>query len=94
MLKFDIAKIPTCVLILRYLFAPSTSIAEDEVKCAWYVKKALQHAQINIQRKCGHSGPEWATDRDMHAAWCAKASPEQIKDIMNVRSQAIEACPR
>ena len=92
MLEIKVTRLLWSAMIFGGFFVPSISIAEDEARCAWYVKRALQHAQINIQRKCGHSGPEWATDRDMHAAWCAKASPEQIKDVMTMRSQALEAC--
>ena len=94
MLNFVVAIILTSALLLGCVFVPSTVIAEEEAKCAWYVKRALQQAQINIQRKCGHSGSEWSTDRNSHAAWCAKASPEQIKDVMTMRAKAIEACPQ
>ena len=94
MLNPKMARITSCALMLCWLFVPSSAIAkkEEEVRCEWYVKRALQHAQINFRKKCGYSGPEWDIDSDKHAKWCAKASPEQIKDVMNMRSQAIEAC--
>jgi hypothetical protein len=64
------------------------------LNCSWYATTALKQQQQNEQRKCGFKGPEWSSNRQAHAAWCASQAPDRWKKEAQRREQLLATCKR
>lgn len=72
------------------VLAPSASQAGSV--CSWYLKKALQQQQLNVQKKCAMKGDQWDTNPAIHLKWCAGAGPDKSKTMVAERDRALAAC--
>lgn len=73
-------------------FAVLTNSALAQATCDWYARTALQQQKLNMDRKCGFSGPSWSLDRNAHMAWCASVSPAEWRSQAQLREQELNKC--
>lgn len=63
--------------------------ATAQTTCDWYARTSLEQQKLNIDRKCGFTGPEWNSDRTRHLQWCSGVAPDQWKRSAQLREQAL-----
>jgi len=60
--------------------------------CTWYLKKALQQHQLNVQKRCGKKGDQWSANPAVHLKWCAGAGPDKAKVMVAERDRELATC--
>ena len=66
--------------------------AQQFANCEVYVKKALEQHKLNVDRKCGFTGPAWSMDLNAHLSWCRTAPPQEWLKQMQMREQMLVKC--
>lgn len=61
-------------------------------ECDEYAKRAVRLSQINDQRDCGNDGELWSADYATHYQACAQSNPQERRDQMSERRQALFEC--
>ena len=69
---------------------PATSQAGSV--CSWYLKKALQQQQLNVQKRCGLKGDHWTNNPAFYMKWCAGAGPDKAKAMAAQRDRDLAKC--
>ena len=61
-------------------------------ECDEYARRSVRVAQINQQRQCEYDGPEWSLNYQDHYRFCSRNNPQERRDIMIGRRQALWSC--
>ncbi len=67
-------------------------VSAAQANCKWYANTALQQQKLNVDNKCGYTGPTWSSDRRGHLRWCAAVSPNQWKQQAQFRDKELDKC--
>ena len=74
--------------------AASRAAMAQAASCNWYADMAIKQQQQNELRKCGFTGPEWNSNRQVHFTWCATQSPDSWKAQAQARERQLASCKR
>ena len=61
-------------------------------ECDEYAKRAMRLSKINDQRDCGNDGELWGADYATHYQACTQSNPQERRDQMSERRQALFEC--
>ncbi len=61
-------------------------------ECDEYARRSVRVAQINQQRQCDYDGPEWSLNYQDHYRFCSRNNPQERRDLMIARRQALWSC--
>ncbi len=70
----------------------ATAEANAQANCDEYGRLALKQQKENETRKCGFTGDPWNPKLEAHVAWCQTVGPEQWKQQLQMRTQALAGC--
>ncbi len=61
-------------------------------ECDEYARRSVRVSQINVQRRCEYEGPEWSANYADHYRFCTRNNPQERRDVMITRRQALRLC--
>ena len=61
-------------------------------ECDEYAKRAVRLSRMNVERACENEGELWSPNYADHYQFCSQSNPQERRDTMMLRRQAMHAC--
>jgi hypothetical protein len=85
-------KVAGFAMVAALALVACTGAALAQANCDEYGRLALKQQKENETRKCGFAGDSWHPKLEPHVAWCKSVGPEQWKEQLQKRAQALAGC--